>query len=977
MTQPPKFDNFTLHRTTPLPGLRSTAYEIRHDPTGARILHLHNDDPENLFSVVFPTPPPDDTGVPHILEHSVLAGSRKYRVKDPFFEMVKSSMATFINAMTGSDYTVYPVASNVKQDFYNLAEVYWDAVFHPLLTEQTFLREGHHLELTPEGQLIIKGIVYNEMKGAKSSPEAKVWDLIEKNLWPDTPLGRDSGGDPDHIPELTWQGLRRFHHTFYHPTNAYIFLYGDIPTQDHLKFLSHRLAEFQKQDSAPAIPPQPRWKTPRTVSDGYPVAPTDATEGKSFIVLNWLVGNATDTATLFQLGALERILLGNQAAPLRKAIIDSKLGQDLTHSGASSNGADAVFHIGIKGSETARTADFEKLVLSTLKQIADQGVSPDQFDAAIQQLQYRYLEISPSFPLHLMNGAYAMWLHKADPLELFHAKEHIETLKKSFAADPNLFGKFIRQRFLENTHRLTVIAHPDREIQAKKDAEFTEKMTKLKAALSPSQLAEISKNQTELEAILNAPNSPEAIASLPQLQVKDLPRKPKHIPTTIEKLPGGATFLNNDVFANGVNYLLINFDLTALPLDLVPYLSLFSDAVQKMGAANQDFIQIAQRIAAHTGGVAFSPAFHTRVDNPTTLLATGTFSIKFLDDHTQPALDILRDLMFTLDPTDVPRLKDILLQSRAAQRTRPQHDGMGLALRHAASGFNREAYLNEIAGGLPLIRLFEKITDGPTDQVIANLNRLGDVLQTATPVTASFTGSPKVLDQVRKNIQSWTQSMRAGSAPTTLRDITPIPDVPRRGLAAPMNVAYCTAVLPAPHMTNPDAPALAVATRLLALNYILEEVRFKGTAYGGSCGYNPTAGLFTFSSYRDPWINRTLDVYANSLNHIRQADWTQGDVDRNIIGSAKEGERPIRPPQASGTALMRHLTGDTKDLRESRHAALLETNLKDVKRVLTNQFESHATQAQICVVSSREKLQEANTQRPEKPLEIEDILPAK
>jgi Zn-dependent M16 (insulinase) family peptidase len=970
-----QIDGFSVQRVTPLPNLRSVAYQFRHEASGARILHLVNEDPENLFSVSFPTPPPDDTGVPHILEHSVLAGSAKYRVKDPFFEMVKSSMATFINAMTGSDYTVYPVASNVRQDFFNLAEVYWDAVFHPLLTEQTFQREGHHLEITDTGELIIKGIVYNEMKGAKSSPEAKVWDLIEKNLWPDTPYGKDAGGDPDHIPDLTWQGLRNFHQTFYHPSNAFIFLYGDIPTADHLKFLSTRLAKFQKTDVRLNLDSQPRWKTPRSVAGAYPIAPTDAVEGKTYVVLNWLVGNGTDPAEVFALGTLERILLGNQAAPLRKAIIDSKLGQDLTHSGASVNGPDASFHIGIKGTDPDRAKDFENLIVTTLKKIAAEGVSPDRFDAAIQQLQYKHLEITPSYPLHLMSGAFAMWLHKADPLEMFRAEEHIANLKRQFAADPDLFGKIIRDRLLNNPHRLTVIAKPDREIQAKKDAEFAEKMKKEQAALSPAQIADIKKNQAELEAILNAPNSPEAIASLPQLRVADLPPKPKHIPTKLEKLPGGAILLNNDVFANGVNYLLVSFDLSGLPPELIPYVALYSDAVQKMGAAGQDFVKMAERIAAYTGGIAFSAAFHNRVDVPDQVLRTGTFSIKFLDDHADAALSVLTDLMLALDPGDVPRLKDILLQARAAQRMRPQHDGMGIALRHAAAGFTREAYLNEIASGLPLIRLYEKITDGPPEQVVATLGRVRECLLSSPQITASFTGTAKVLDLVRKKLGSWTDQVNGKHKGKTPADITPVPSLPRTGLAAPMNVAYCTAAMPAPHISHPDAPLLSVASRLLSLNYVLEEVRFKGTAYGGGCGYNGSSQLFAFHSYRDPWINRTLDVYANSLAHVRETDWTQGDVDRSIIGTAKEGEKPIRPPLPAGTALLRHLTGDTPQRREARHSAMLSSTLTGTKRILMEQFETHAAQTKICVVSSREKLEEANQDRPEKPLELEDILP--
>ena len=261
--------------------------------------------------------------MPHVLEHCVLGGSRKYAVKDPFFEMVKCSMATFINAMTGSDHTVYPVASNVKRDFFNLADVYWDAVFHPTLTETTFQREGHHLEFAtkgdPSSDLILKGIVYNEMKGARSSPDGKVYDLIEKSLWPDTPYGKDSGGDPDHIPELTYADFKQYHATFYHPSNAYIFLYGDVPTAEHLKFLAPRLAEFSRKTGYASVPAQPRWRSPKSIAGRYAVGPSDPVDKKTYVNVNWIVGDGTDTADVLALSALERVLLGNQGAPLRKA----------------------------------------------------------------------------------------------------------------------------------------------------------------------------------------------------------------------------------------------------------------------------------------------------------------------------------------------------------------------------------------------------------------------------------------------------------------------------------------------------------------------------------------------------------------------------------------------------------------------------------------------------------------------------------
>ncbi|MGA2582403.1 MAG: insulinase family protein [Tepidisphaeraceae bacterium] len=973
-----KFDGYLVTRVTPLPNLRSTAYEITHQATGARIIHLHNADAENLFSITFPTPPPDDTGVPHILEHSVLAGSRKYRVKDPFFELAKSSMATFLNAMTDSDHTVYPVASNVRQDFFNLAEVYWDAAFHPLLTEQTFQREGHHLEFARKGDLgsdlIIKGIVYNEMKGARSSPESKVYDLIEKSLWPDTPYGKDSGGDPDHIPELTWQGLRNFHQTFYHPSNAYIFLYGDISTTDYLNFLSPRLAEFRNSDVNAQLPPQPRWSLPRTKVDVYPVAPTDPTAGKTFVVLNWLVGATADVNELFAFSALERCLLGNQAAPLRKALIDSKLGEDLAVHGFWANGVDSSFHIGLRGTEADRAEAVVKLVLDTLEKIADEGISPRQFDSAIQQLSYHYLEITPQYPLHLMASVTRIWQLGADPLSLLHADGYLDKLKRDFAADPRIFSRLIRTKLLDNTHRLTLVVKPDQEIQQKKDAAFTEKMRITKQSLSTEQLTAIARNQEELDELANEPNSPEAVASLPQLRVVDLPRKPRHIPTTVDHLPGGTALLKNDVFANGVNYLHLSFDLTGLPKDLYAFLPLYGDCIHKMGAAGQDYVSIAQRIAAATGGIGFSTGLSTRVDDPNALVQQATFSSKFLDDNAYDALALLRDLVFQLDPRDTPRLRDVLLQARSHQRTRPAQQGMAIALRHAGRGLATEGYLQEVLGGLPQIELFEKITEGPVDPLIEKIEAIRTFLLNRARVTASFTGSDKVYDVFRRRLTEWTGDMAGAPIQSGPIGFEQFASPPREGLAAPMNVAYCTMVMPAPHMSHADAPILSVATPLLSLNYVLDEVRFKGTAYGGGCGFNAGARTFSFHSYRDPWIHRTLDVYTHALSHVEHAPWSPADVDRAIISTAKGGEQPIRPPTSSGIALWRYLAGDTPARREARHEAMLGATLPGIKRVLIEQLSTNTSSAAVCVVSSREKLEAANRERPGNPLEVANIL---
>ena len=332
-----EIDGFLVTRGTPLPAIRAIAYELEHIQSGARLLHLHSDDNENALAITFPTPPPDDTGLPHILEHAVLGGSARFPVKEPFFEMIKSSMATFINAMTSQSYTIYPISTTVKNDFYNLAEVYADAVFHPLLTEATFRREGQHRTLEDNDDLSsplkVSGIVFNEMKGAYSSPESRIWSLANRGLFPDTPLGRDSGGDPKVIPDLTFEQFVQFHQDRYHPSQSLIFVYGDIPTEDHLKFWKPILDGFEKPDTpttVEAAPRQKRWDTPREAEDSYPIEPGEDTKERSFLMLSWLVGDSMDTDVSTDWAVLAQILLGHEGAPLRRALVESRLGADVS-----------------------------------------------------------------------------------------------------------------------------------------------------------------------------------------------------------------------------------------------------------------------------------------------------------------------------------------------------------------------------------------------------------------------------------------------------------------------------------------------------------------------------------------------------------------------------------------------------------------------------------------------------------------------
>jgi len=976
-----QIDGFLVKSITELNDMDLVAIQLEHQKSGARILHLYNDDAENLFSINFATPPQDDTGVPHIIEHSVLSGSKKFPVKEPFFEMVKMSMATFINAMTGWDCTYYPVASNVKQDLFNLAEVYFDAVFHPLLTEQTFKREAHHLvpvnEQDPTGELTINGVVYNEMKGGFSDPEARLYREMSRSLFPDSIYGKESGGDPEAIPELSYEDFMHFYKQYYHPGNAFIFLYGNIKTEEYLDFLRDKLDAFERRTIDLPIKPQPKWNQPKKRTDYYPIGKEEPIEEKTYLTISWLVGDGINAADVAQMHILSNILLGNEAAPLKKAIIDSKLGKDLIYSGFRSVGLQTVFRVGLKGSEPNRADQFEKLVFDTLSEIAAAEPDREQIEAAFQQAAYHYREILPSYPLHLLDRVMDAWLYGADPLTFVRMNEYLDECKRRYEADPGLFNRLIRERLLNNPHRLTFVFQPDRSWQEKKQAEFKERMQKIRRQFNEEQLKKIAAEASELERISGTPNPPEALASLPQLQVSDLPRRPRHIPTTVEKLPGGVDFLINDVFSNGVNYLFVDFNLKGLPRPLWQFLARYADAIQKLGAAGMSYEEIARRIAAYTGGIGCWCYFTTHVNDPNLPMCGLRFSLKTLDEQIEPALDVLHDLIFAVDPRDRDRLQYLVSQANARYRTELVHDGSTTASRHACRGFSAPGHLDELVHGLPQLTLtdrFEKNFDRLHPELMDSIEAIRNFILNPARLTVSFTGSDRSTRVVKQHIREWIEKMNHKPADTTPVDFEPYEQPPREGLAGPMEVAFCAKIIPAPHISHPDAMLVKLGTRIISLEYILNEIRFKGNAYGAWCNYNELSGNIELGSYHDPHIVRTLGIFSDALAYVQKADWTQNDINRAIIGTAKNYEKPIRPKSATKQALHQHIVGQTPELRERQFETILSATKDQVKRATLEVLEANLSRSAVCVVSSRQKLEAANREMKNQPLVIEDIL---
>ncbi|MFC1892035.1 insulinase family protein, partial [Thermodesulfobacteriota bacterium] len=583
---------FELIREQDIPELNTNALLYRHIKTGAELLSLINDDENKVFGITFRTPPQDSTGLPHILEHSVLCGSRKYPVKDPFVQLLKGSLQTFLNAMTYPDKTCYPVASQNLQDFYNLVDVYLDAVFHPRLTPQIFQQEGWHYDLDEESDALkYNGIVFNEMKGAYSSPDSLLSKYSMMSLFPDSPYGLNSGGDPKYIPDLSFEQFKVFHEKYYHPSNSRIYFYGDDDPEKRLSIAGEYLEEFDRLEVDSAISLQKPFTRPMRVIRSYNAGDED---NKGMLTLNWMFESAFDSTMTFAVYALEYILLGMPGSPLRKALIESGLGEDLAGSGLGSEMRQLYFSTGLKGVDLEESDRIQNLIIQKLTILSREGIDPHTVDAAMNRLEFSLRENNTgSYPrgLLLMLSALTSWLHDEDPLSYIIFEAPLKDLKSRIVSNKRFFEEMIEDLFLKNQHRVTMILKPDPDL-SKKEAEAEEnRLISAREELNPADLQNIKNNIAELKKLQATPDTQEALASIPLLKLSDLDETNKIIPSETEEVKGIKIFCH-DLFTNGITYMDIGFDIHTLPQKYIPYVRLFGRALLEMGTDKDDYVTI-------------------------------------------------------------------------------------------------------------------------------------------------------------------------------------------------------------------------------------------------------------------------------------------------------------------------------------------------------------------------------------------------
>ena len=956
---------FELVREENIPELNSVAKLYVHKKTGARLLSVINDDENKVFSINFRTTPKDSTGVPHILEHSVLNGSEKYPVKEPFVELLKGSLATFVNAMTYPDKTCYPVASQNVQDFYNLVDVYMDAVLHPLISEQTLMQEGWHYEIDESNApLSYKGVVFNEMKGAYSSPDGILETRVIESLFPKHIYGVDSGGDPRHIPDLTYENFKGFWETFYHPSNAFIYFYGNDDPDTRLKLMEGYLKEYKKKKVKSVVPLARPFKRPKKVEFPYDAGGDTEIDNKHYLVVNWKLPDTSDPVLNFSLRILGHILIGTPASPLKKALLDSGLGEDLAGLGTEADLRQIIFSTGLKGTRKRHAKKIEKLIFDTLESLVREGIDPDTVAASMNTIEFRLRENNTGgYPvgLALMLRVLTTWLHDEDPFKLLAFEGPLNEIKRRLAEDPRYFEKLIQAHLLDNVHRTTLRLSPDPELGRRFEEEEKAKLEKIRGTLSESEIAQLVENTKRLKLRQETPDSTEALESLPVLKLQDLEKKNKSIP--IEELTLQDTpVLYHDLFTNGIVYLDLGFDLHALPKDLLPLTEIFARALLEMGTTSEDYVKLSQRIGKSTGGIHGSAITATTLgsrDSVAKLMLRGksTFS------QSAELLSILKDVLLSVNFDNRERLKQIVLEEKSGLESALVPNGHAFVNQRLRAQFSESGWAQDQMSGIGyLFALRELATDIDKrwKSVLKRLEAIREALLNRNTLICNVTLDGKNWEIFKPQLEAFLTSLSVKRVKLSPFEVQPIQK--KEGLTIPAQVNYVGKAANLYDLGYEYDGSAEVITGYLRLAYLWEKIRVQGGAYGGFAVFDDASGIFTFLSYRDPNVASTLENYdkaAAFLKSLEASRLSDNELTKAIIGAIR-GMDAYQLPDAKGyTSMMRHLTGRSDAIRQEIREEILSTNGEDFLafgEVLEKVAQSNA----VAVMGSQSAIEAAN-----------------
>ncbi len=941
--------------------LNSEGCLLKHKKTGARVALLLNDDENKVFYIGFRTPPTDSTGVAHILEHSVLCGSEHFPVKDPFIELAKGSLNTFLNAMTYPDKTVYPVASCNDKDFKNLVHVYLDAVFYPNIyrEEKIFRQEGWHYELeSPEEELKINGVVYNEMKGAFSSPDDVVEREIMNSLYPDITYGLESGGDPDVIPELTYEDFLSFHKKFYHPSNSYIYLYGNLDALEYLEYLDKEyLGSFDSLQVDSEVGKQEAFKAPQNIRKQYSVMEEETAEGNYYLTYNVSMGSSLDRELYAAMDILDYVLCSAPGAAVKQALIDKGIGKDV-YTTLENGIGQPYFSIIAKNADEDQLKEFVETIEETLKEQVRKGLNKKALLAAINYFEFKYREADyGSYPRGLILGLQALdsWLYdETKPFLHIEANETYGKLKASI--DQGYFEGLIKTYLLENHHKTILVVEPVPGLTTRKDQALAEKLKAYKASLTREQIEQIVEKTHGLLAYQEEEDSPEALATIPLLKREDMKKEAAPYVNEVKKA-GKTTLLYHNVFTNGIGYLNLVFDLKKVPERLLPYVGILKSALTMVSTKNFGYGELFNEINIHTGGIQTVVNTYTNAENMKEYKATLEIRAKVLYEKRDKALELMKEILLTSDFEDTKRFYEIICEAKSRMQASMTGAGHSTALIRTLAYFSPTAVFSEKISGIPQYRLLEELEknfDEKKQQLTADLKELIRYIFRPENLLVDYTAAPEGLKGLSEEIEKFVPDLITSE----LREegFTLKAEKKNEGFMTAGQVQY---VCRAGNFSDKGLPytgALKVLKVMMGYDYLWNQVRVKGGAYGCMCGFYKNGDGY-FVSYRDPNLQKTIEVYENAAQYIKNAKLDERMVTQFIIGAISELDTPMTPAAKGLYSMGGYLTGLSMERVQKEREELLATT-RETLCGLYKYVQAFMDGEYLCVIGNGEKIKE-------------------
>lgn len=946
---------------------RSQGVMLRHKKSGARVCVLSNEDENKVFSVGFRTPPKDSTGVAHIVEHTVLNGSEKYPLKDPFVELIKGSLNTFLNAFTSPDHTTYPVASCNEQDFKNLMSVYMDAVFHPNIYhhEEIFMQEGWHYEVSEAGELSINGVVYNEMKGAFSSPEQMLWRGIMHSLYPDNAYGVESGGDPKNIPDLTYGDYLDFHRKFYHPSNSYIYLYGNMDAKERLTWLdSEYLSKYDAIEVDSAIAHQKPFGERKEVVSFYPIAEGEDTAGKTYLCYNMMVGDSCDTKLNMAMNILNRVLL-SPVGPLYQALVKAGISPNIM-SIFEDGLQQTFFSVIAKDTDEEKKEEFLQVIQKELTRIAEEGVPERSLRAEINNAEFRYREADyGGYPKGLMMNMmmFSTWLYDdGKAFEYLRCNDLYAELKKEIGT--GYYEELIRKYLLNPEHSTLFIMKPEAGLTGKMEKELKDKLLTYKATLSEADLAAIKAKQEGLKKYQDTPDPKEVIETLPMLTREDVKKEALPI-LSKECESAGIRAVTQEVFTNGIAYVQFLFDANGLTKEQVPYLGLLATVLGYIDSEHYTYQEFDNEMKIETGGVYTSVETYLRDGDVSYYRPAYVFSAKAMYAQLPKAYELVNEMLHCTKFEDTVRLKEIVMELRSRKQAELVQMAHSMAVRRALSCQYENSAFHDRTSGIGYYRFLcglAKDFDAKAGEVVAQLKKLCEVLFQKENLLVSITAEADGIKQALSGLDVVSEKLpgqsRTGDIRVNGAHFGFVPEKKKQAFTCPGQVQYVAKCGTYANTGVKPNGAMSVMNKILSMDYFWDKVRVHGGAYGCMCNFNDMNLSYTLVSYRDPNLKETIDVFDHAWEYLRDFDADERDMTKFIIGTFGDLDAPLSPKALGNRSFNLYLAGTTfeeiQKLRDERISATPE----DI-RAYAPLFRAVMEQDCLCVVGSEAKIADA------------------